>query len=210
MTAHFWDAQADRFDEAPDHGLRDAEVRAAWRDLLLPVLPTPPSTIADLGCGTGSISVLLAAEGHTVTGIDLSAAMVAAATAKALSASFAPPAASATSAASGVAGVRPTFHQGDAATPPLEPGTFDVVFARHVLWALPDPLAVLGRWIGLLRPQGRLVLVEGHWSTGAGLTAAHTTDLIAAHGRQAHLHPLTDPVYWGGPITDERYLIVSP
>ena len=33
-----WEAEAETFDEAADHGLRDPRVRAAWR-LLLDVLP---------------------------------------------------------------------------------------------------------------------------------------------------------------------------
>jgi SAM-dependent methyltransferase len=41
---------------------------------------------------------------------------------------------------------------------------FDVV-ARHLLWTLPDPAAALRRWIGLLRPRGHLVFVEGRWDT---------------------------------------------
>lgn len=192
-VARFWDAQAQRFDEAPDHGLLDATVRRRWRELLATVLPPAPATVADLGCGTGTITVLLAADGYDVTGVDLSGAMVAAAGAKAAS-----------------AGVPATLHHGDAACPPLEPGSVDVVFARHVLWALPDPPAVLGRWIELLRPDGRLVLVEGHWSTGAGLTADQATDLVTAHGRRADVRRLDDPALWGGPISDERYLLVSP
>ena len=29
-----WDAEAESFDEEPDHGLADPACRAAWRDLL--------------------------------------------------------------------------------------------------------------------------------------------------------------------------------
>ena len=65
-----WDAEAATFDDEPDHGLVDPTVRAAWRQVLLNVLPPQPARILDLGCGTGSISVLLAEMGHSVTGID--------------------------------------------------------------------------------------------------------------------------------------------
>jgi precorrin-6B methylase 2 len=51
-----WDAEAARFDEEPDHGLRDPEVRACWRTLLLSALPPAPARVADLGAGTGSIT----------------------------------------------------------------------------------------------------------------------------------------------------------
>ena len=102
-----------------------------------------------------------------------------------------------------------TFTVADAAMPPLRPGAYDAVLCRHVLWALADPDAALRRWVALLKPGGRLLLVEGHWHTGAGLTAATTTDLVRAAGRTAELHRLTDAVYWGREIDDERYLVVA-
>src|SRR6476659_4867628 len=139
----YWDQESAAFDDEPDHGLRDPAVRRAWAELLLPLL-APASRVADLGCGTGSLSVLLAEAGHRVDGVDLSPRMVQAATAKAAA-----------------AGVLATFVRGDAAQPPLDAGSYDVVLARHVLWALPDPVAALRRWCALLRPAGTLVLVEG-------------------------------------------------
>ena len=78
-----WDAEALTFDEAPDHGLADPETRAAWRDLLLAHLPPAPARVADLGCGTGTLSVLLADEGYDVHGVDLSPEMIDRARAKA-------------------------------------------------------------------------------------------------------------------------------
>jgi len=107
------------------------------------------------------------------------------------------------------AAVAASFRRGDAAAPPLEPAGFDVVLSRHVLWALPDPAAALANWIALLRPGGRLVLVEGRWMTGAGLPAAECTALLRALGRDADLRMLDDESLWGKPITDERYLVVS-
>jgi SAM-dependent methyltransferase len=184
-----WDREAETFDREADHGLDDPECRAAWRDLLLEALPAPPARVADLGCGTGTLSLLLAGEGHAVTGVDFAPAMVEQARAK--------------------AGHVATFHIGDAAEPPLEPGTFDVVLCRHVLWALPDPAAALERWVALLAPAGRLVLVEGRWHTGGGLTSGQTLDLLRSAGRDARLRPMPEPVYWGTEIDDERYLVVS-
>ena len=59
----YWDSQAAAFDDEADHGLRDPRVRDTWRRLLLTHLPPAPAAVADIGCGTGSLSVLLAAEG---------------------------------------------------------------------------------------------------------------------------------------------------
>ena len=189
--SELWDAEAATFDDEPDHGLGDPTTRAAWLDLLTGQLPPAPARLADLGSGTGTLSVLLADAGYAVDGVDFSTEMVDRARAK----------------ASGHTDV--TFTVADAATPPLAPGAYDAVLCRHVLWALPDPLAALRSWIDLLEPGGRLLLVEGSWHTGAGLTAAQTIELLRDAGRSAELHQLTDPVYWGRAIEDERYLVVA-
>lgn len=188
-AAALWDAEAPTFDDEPDHGLRDPATRAAWRDLLRGVLPAAPARVADLGCGTGTLSLLLAEEGHRVDGVDLSPAMVELARAK--------------------AGDRCTVVVGDAADPPLARAAYDVVLCRHVLWALPDPAAALHRWVDLLVPGGRLVLVEGSWHTGAGLTADETVALLEAVGRTATVRHLTEATWWGRAVDDERYLVVS-
>lgn len=146
--------------------------------------------MADLGCGTGSLSVLLAEAGHDVHGLDLSEEMIKAARAKA-------------------SGVSATFTTGDAARPPYPKASFDVVLARHVLWALPDPAAALREWVSLLKPEGVLLLVEGRWSTGAGLTAAQTRSLALEVRTEAVITPLTSEDLWGRSIEDERYLLVS-
>lgn len=185
-----WDREAETFDQEPDHGLADPDCRAAWRSLLLDHLPPAPARVADLGCGTGTLALLLAEEGHDVTGVDLSPAMVERARAK--------------------AGAVARFLVGDAAAPPLEPSSYDVVLCRHVLWTMPDPVAALERWVGLLAPGGRLVMVEGRWHTGGGLTSTQTVDLLRLAGREAEVRPMPEPVLWGGPIDDERYLVVSP
>jgi SAM-dependent methyltransferase len=191
-VARYWDEQASSFDEAPDHGLRDEEIRSAWASLLAPLMPPVPARIADLGCGTGSLAILLAQAGHIVSGIDVAEGMVTRARAKAAD-----------------AGIDADFEIGDAMSPPWPPATFDVVLARHVVWALPEPALSLGRWFELLKPDGSLVLVEGRWWTGAGLTAEELLAVVHAHGRSASITPLLDTRLWGGPITDERYLLVS-
>lgn len=78
-----------------------------------------------------------------------------------------------------------------------------------MLGVMPDPEVALARWCHLLRPAGRLVLVEGRWSTGAGLSAEHTVWLVEGLGRPAHLTVLNDDAYWGRSIVDEGYIVVS-
>jgi len=190
--ATYWDDQAATFDEQPDHGLRDPRVRDAWERLLLGCLPAAPAAVADLGCGTGSLSVLLASAGYTVTGLDNAPLMIKAARAKAREAQ-----------------VSARFVTSDAAVPALPPESFDVVLARHVLWAMPDIDAALTEWIRLLRPAGTLVLIEGRWHTGVGFSAAEMEATVRRQRAAATVTRLDDPLLWGAPITDERYLLVS-
>ncbi|MCK2219107.1 class I SAM-dependent methyltransferase [Actinomadura sp. ATCC 31491] len=204
LAAH-WDAAADTFDEEADHGLRDPAVRAAWAARLATWLPPAagrrPDAL-DLGCGTGSLSLLLAEAGHRVTGVDLAPRMVERAREK-------------------LAGTDATVTVGDASRPPVGERRFDVVLTRHVVWALPDPERALARWAALLRPGGRLVLVEGRWSSvprrddmpwDGGITAE---ELVAALRRlpvrfaDLRVDRLTEPVLWGKEIDDERYAVVA-
>jgi SAM-dependent methyltransferase len=193
-AVRYWDTEADTFDDAVDHGLRDPVARDRWRTLLGTAVAQPAARIADLGCGTGTLSVLLAELGHRVHGVDFSPRMIDRARAKAMAADVA---------------IRPTFVVADAADPPLVAGGFDVVLSRHVLWAMPDVGQTLDRWLALLAPGGALVLVEGRWWTGGGLAAEDAVRLVSERGREAVVSLLPDPALWGGPISDERYLLVS-
>ncbi|MER6787230.1 class I SAM-dependent methyltransferase [Streptomyces sp. NPDC000658] len=188
-----WNAAAAGFDEEPDHGLRDPDVRAAWAGRLRTWLPERRCDLLDLGCGTGSLSLLAAEQGHRVTGVDLSPAMIDLARAK-------------------LAGRDAAFLVGDAAAPPVGEERFDVLLVRHVLWTLPDPARVLRHWRDLLRPGGRLVLVEGVWGAVApvGIPADRLTALLAPLADHVRVEPLSgDARLWGGPVTDERYAAVA-
>ncbi|MFE9769021.1 class I SAM-dependent methyltransferase [Streptomyces sp. NPDC005808] len=188
-----WDAESVTFDEEPDHGLRDPVVREAWAARLRTWLPARPADVLDLGCGTGSLSLLASEWGHRVTGVDSSPGMVDRARAK-------------------LAGRDAVFLVGDAATPPVGEQRFDVLLCRHVLWTLPDPGRVLRHWCGLLRPGGRLVLVEGVWGTVSpvGISADRLTALLEPLAADIRVERLSDDSrLWGREVEDERYAMVA-
>ena len=116
-TPAAWDAKAADFDAEPDHGLTDPAVRAAWRELLTPLLPPTPARVLDPGCGTGSLAVLLAGGGHDVTGVDFAPAMVARARAKAAA-----------------AGLTVDLRVGDAADPAVPSVSVVVPLTDPALW----------------------------------------------------------------------------
>jgi SAM-dependent methyltransferase len=202
----YWDDLAADYDSYPDHGLLDSDLRSAWKDLLRTWLPAKPATVVDLACGTGTMSVLTAELGHQVAGIDLSPEMVRLARAK--TAPF---------------GAAVEIGEGDAGAPPFAPGSVDVVLARHILWTLPDPRGALERWAGLLRPGGRVLLIEGRWGVEsaeaepevpwrAGVPSEELAGVVRELVGEPVVVQLRDSAYWGREVEHERYLVtaVSP
>lgn len=192
-SRRYWDGAAATFDDEPDHGLRNPLVRRAWFNLLAAWLPTTPASILDIGCGTGSLSVLMAEQGHYVKGIDLSPAMVERAQVKMRE-----------------AGHPGTFEVMEASHLRFAPEQFDTILCRHLLWTFPEPAVVLQRWVRLIKPGGRLILVEGFWHTGGGLHAQEVIDSLPATLTDVGMQDLSDrPDLWGGPVVDERFLVTA-
>ncbi len=188
-----WNAFASHFDDAPDHGLTDPAIRNEWRLLLQGILGPDPRDVLDAGCGTGSVSLLLAELGHRVTGIDFAEAMIAEARKKSL-----------------LVNLPVRFEVQDAGAPAFPPHSFDTILCRHVLWAMPDIPGTLSRWRDLVRPGGQLFLIEGVWDSGAGLrpediVAALPADLIPSSPQNLSANPLL----WGKPVSDNRYILTA-
>ncbi len=103
----------------------------------------PTDTVLDVGCGTGSLALVLASSAAAVHGLDVSPEMTRIARAKA--------------AAAGVTNV--TFHTGpiDDSFRALGDGSVDVSCAYSLLHLVDDRPATLARMFRLLRPGGWLV-----------------------------------------------------
>jgi hypothetical protein len=54
-----------------------------------------------------------------------------------------------------------------------------------------------------------LVIVDGRWWTGVGLAAEEVLKLLRARAQEVSITMLDDPALWGGPVSDERYLLVN-
>jgi len=115
-----------------DRVWRRAAVRAAD--------PRPGTLILDLGSGTGELTAALARAGATAVGVDASAGMVAAAGAKSLP--------------------RTAFVRGSAFRLPFASSTFDAATSAFVLRNLLDLPAAFAELARVLRPGGRLALVD--------------------------------------------------
>jgi tocopherol O-methyltransferase len=148
--------------ESPEDAARALALEVADR-----VAPAPGERVVDVGCGYGGLARLLAAErGARVTGLTLSAAQVAAAPR-----------------ADGVELlVRSWLDNG------LPDASFDAAVAVESLSHMPDPARAFGELGRVVRPGGRVVVVD--WLAGDRLRRAERRLLlepIRTEGRLAHL-----------------------
>jgi ubiquinone/menaquinone biosynthesis C-methylase UbiE len=173
----YWNSRAEVFDNVDDHGLTSEAQRQAWGKVLSPLAGVPPQRVLDVGCGTGFLAIIFASLGHSVTGVDFAPQMVERARRKAL-----------------LEGLDIDFRVGDAVALDSDDKMFDVVAARHVVWNLPDPEQGVREWLRVLKPGGRLALVEGKWAESApdprrrrfrGPVAALVVSTIAAVASRA-------------------------
>jgi SAM-dependent methyltransferase len=100
--------------------------------------------VLDLGCGAGHAALAVAPHAARVTAIDVTAEMVG--VAERLAAERA------------VRNV--TFRVGDVAALPFPDATFDVVVSRVAAHHFADPLAALSEAVRVLRPDGRLAIID--------------------------------------------------
>ena len=204
-----WAIRAATFDDAPNHGLHTPAQAAAWQIRLRRWAGPDPVDALDIGCGTGFLALQLAGLGHRVLGIDAAQEMLARAQAKATR--------------DGLSSA--TFECADAERLPYQAGAFDFVIERHVLWTLPQPALALAEWRRVLRPAGRVVLIEGDWRGPGhadyaplrehlplfgGRPASDVADILNDAGfLEVEREPLMDAVLWGAEPDRERYALLG-
>ena len=108
---------------------------------MLALLPTD-YVVADLGCGSGNLSVELAPHVKSVIGVDGSAAMLKAARKR--TASFA----------------NVDLRKGDLSAVPIDSGTCDAALLVLALTYAPEPASAVGELARILKPGGRGVIVD--------------------------------------------------
>ena len=155
VAAH-WNRRAPTFDDDFGHSIRTSGERAAWDRILDLILAgLTPGDALDVGCGTGFLTFELASRGYRLTGVDFAPAMIAQARQKAAERAVA---------------VR--FEEADAEQLPFPAASFDLVISRHLLWTLHRPEVAIDEWIRVLRPGGRLVVVDGQFDANAPVSPA--------------------------------------
>ena len=147
----FWSTIARYYESDPGNVPSvDSAEYIAWIRTIERLLPAPPADVLDVGTGTGFVALIASQLGHRAIGLDLSAAMLSEARAQAER-----------------RGLKTTFCIGDAVTPSFDEVSLDAIVCRHLLWTLREPQVALFNWRRLLRPSGRVVLIDGFYSAQA-------------------------------------------
>jgi len=140
-AAVYFRAQAGDWDRLRALHVDEAEVERAMLEV---IGERPFDRLLDLGTGTGRVLELLAPHIRRGVGIDLSHEMLSVARAKLDAAGY------------GHCQVR----HGDLYALPFEAASFDVVTIHQVLHYLDDPARAIGEAARMLRPGGRLLIVD--------------------------------------------------
>lgn len=180
----YWTKRSDSFLNQRRRELHDP-IAKRWLRHILPDLPEGrPLKILDAGCGAGFFSILLAAEGHQVTGIDLTSVMVRDARILAQE-----------------EGQSCRFLQMDAEHLDFPDETFDVVISRNLTWTLPHPEAAYREWFRVLKHGGVLLNFDANYGpvktqaqADLPYTHAHSMigrDMMAENDAIMHLLPIS-------------------
>lgn len=210
LVGQHWAGRAPEFDFVPHHGLHSEGQRQAWLGVLSRLAGPEPLRVLDVGCGTGFLALLLAELGHHSNGIDLAAEMVERAKAKAQQSD-----------------VHAYFREGDAEALDFPDSSFDLVVARHLIWTLPDPEEAVREWLRVLKPGGRIALVEGSWGHREQVPTEYQNmhQMLPFYGgrpsmelqqfleglgvQEIVVEPLMAADLWGEAPQHERYLITG-
>ncbi|SEL20816.1 class I SAM-dependent methyltransferase [Pacificibacter marinus] len=137
----YWSDRAATFDDDPGHRIDDGAEMAAWEVLFGRHLGDGDGrALLDLASGTGEIARLCQRLGFAVTGLDWAEPMLERARGKLPDV---------------------TFLQADAERTTLPSASMDVIVTRHLVWTLVDPMAAFAEWFRVLKPEGKLLIVDG-------------------------------------------------
>jgi len=163
----YWDQHAPDYQAFQEGRLANPDYDAAWSRVWRAALPDDVTTVLDIGTGTGHAALTIAALGRQVTGLDIAPTMVALARDNARR-----------------RGLPITFLTGDAVAPQAAGAPYDAVVSRYLLWTLPQVDAALAAWRTLVRPGGRLAVVDAPWHAG-GMRHGPDSPRAAAYDEQA-------------------------
>ena len=141
-------SDGENYEAEEGHNISETEKTAWVTDILSVAEFAPSSRVLDVGCGTGALTEMLLGWGCEVTGLDAAEPMLQSAKGK-LSSMF----------EGKVNFVLGDSHQNDL----FKSETFDWITARQVVCHFYDPLGAFKSWHSWLKPNGKIMIIEGFW-----------------------------------------------
>ena len=160
---HYWEKRSSDFLTHKREELHSAMAERWMKEIRAQLPAGERLRILDVGCGAGFFSVLLAKEGHRVTGVDLTPDMIE--NAKILAAEE---------------NADCEFIVMDAENVDFPDETFDVVISRNLTWTLPHVRRAYRDWVRVLKKGGVLLNFDANY----GLS--DFTDVSALPENHAH------------------------
>lgn len=138
-----WTVTSARYNRWARNNLSTPRITGVWREVLQSGILGRVDHVLDVGTGTGILAFILRDFCPRVTAVDISSGMLEQARGNAqwLKADV-------------------TFRLADAEHLPFPDETFTALTNRIVLWTLPHPEQALAEWKRVLRPGGRLVIID--------------------------------------------------
>ena len=143
---HYWEKRSSDFLAHKREELHSAMAERWMKEIRAQLPAGERLRILDVGCGAGFFSVLLAKEGHRVTGVDLTPDMIE--NAKILAAEE---------------NADCEFIVMDAENVDFPDGTFDVVISRNLTWTLPHVRRAYRDWVRVLKKGGVLLNFDANY-----------------------------------------------
>ena len=147
----YWSQRAATFDDDPSHRIENKLGKPEWLAFIRQALDLDKVGdlndlhALDIASGTGEMSRMLCSLGLRVTGLDFSEKMHAVAEEKLKTEKWR----SLLCDAEQLLGV--------------EDNTYDFAVTRHLVWTLTEPVRAFNEWHRVLKPGGRLLIVDGDW-----------------------------------------------
>ncbi len=159
----YWGKRSDSFLQQRREELH-SPMAGRWLEEIEKQLPQgKPLKILDVGCGSGFFTILLAKQGHQVTGTDLTPEMVENSIALAREEQ-----------------VSCQFLVMDAEKLEFPDASFDVVISRNLTWTLPHARHAYEEWLRVLKCGGVLLNIDGNYG------ASDFTDTESLPKNHAH------------------------
>ncbi|MEM9635035.1 MAG: class I SAM-dependent methyltransferase [Pseudomonadota bacterium] len=147
-----WSEQAGTFDDLPAHKIEDRYGLPEWQSMLRQALRLEVADdlqgieALDIACGTGEISKVLCSLGANVVGVDFAEPMLEVARKKLKEQAW------------------KGLHADAESLLVLDDNLFDIAITRHLCWTLVDPISAYANWFRVLKPGGKLIVIDGNWS----------------------------------------------